>query len=363
MIKKSYYQLARKYHPDKNAGDEQATYKFQKLAEAYRVLSDPESRAVYDRYGDRGLVKNSVSNIDHSTLFAMVFGSDQFVHLIGELQVASLACNVDDTGNTPTEDVLSSIQRSRVGKLALEMVKFLKPWVDGDKKGFLSNTHHMMHKLREASFGPHLLQTVGNVYVQHSTHLLDKSRPFNISAVMRKASMRSHKFASHHKAMSAASRVMDKQKKLHDRVMRSGRDHRFISEEEAKKIAVEMAENAIDMMWKISIIDIETTLEDVLLIVLSGRDLVAESDIFSPPLASDVPLPDKHKYRRRIGSYLSREGREKSDRLRDQERIEAQLVRPLPPLAHGEAAISRHQVLSERAHGIQAMGRVFMMAR
>eukprot|EP00178_Gracilaria_changii_P017170 TRINITY_DN49089_c0_g1_i1.p1 TRINITY_DN49089_c0_g1~~TRINITY_DN49089_c0_g1_i1.p1 ORF type:complete len:858 (-),score=166.77 TRINITY_DN49089_c0_g1_i1:518-2824(-) len=364
MIKKSYYQLARKYHPDKNAGDQHATYKFQKLAEAYRVLSDPESRAVYDRYGDRGLVKNSVNNIDPSTLFAMVFGSDQFVNLIGELQLASLATNVDDGGNTPSEEVLNSIQRARVGKLVLEMIKMLKPWVDGDKKGFLENTNHLMHKLRDASFGPHLLETVGKVYVQHTTHLLDKNRPFNLSAVMRKASVRSHKFASHHKALNAANRVMDKQKKLHDRVMRSGRDQKFISEGEAKKIAVEMAENAIDMMWKISIIDIETTLEDVLLIVLSGRDLVAESDMFSPPLSSsDSTSSSKPKHRRRIGSYLSRDGRERNDRVRDRDRLESQLVRPLPPLSHGEAAATRQQVLSERAHGIQTMGRIFLMAQ
>ncbi|CAN8074868.1 unnamed protein product [Agarophyton chilense] len=363
MIKKSYYQLARKYHPDKNAGDQHATYKFQKLAEAYRVLSDAESRAVYDRYGDRGLVKNSVNNIDPSTLFAMVFGSDQFVSLIGELQLASLATNVDDNGNTPSEDVLNGIQRARVGKLVLEMVKMVKPWVDGDKKGFLENANHLMHKLKDASFGPHLLNKVGNVYVQHTTHLLDKNRPFNISAVVRKASVRSHKFASHHKALNAANRVMDKQKRLHDRVMRSGRDQKFISEDEAKKIAVEMAENAIDMMWKISIIDIETTLEDVLLIVLSGRDLVAESDMFAPPLSSpDSPSSSRSKYRRRIGSYLSRDGRERNERFRDRDRLEAQLVRSLPPLAHGEAAVTRQQVLSERAHGIQAMGRIFMMA-
>ena len=362
-IKKSYYQLARKYHPDKNAHDPDATLKFQQLAEAYRVLSDPESRAVYDRYGDRGLVKNSVDMIDPSTLFAMVFGSDQFVHLVGELQLASLATQVDDNGNTPSEDVLNSIQKARVGKLVLEMVKLLKPWVDGDKRGFLSSIHRMMRRLRDASFGPSLLCTVGNAYVQQVTHLLDKSRPFNLSAVMRKASLRSHKIVSHHKAMSAAGRVMDKQRKLHDRVMRSGRDNRYISEGEAKQIAVEMAENAIDMMWKISIIDIETTLEDVLLIVLSGRDLIAEGDMFLPqePTSDSFPGTERSRYRRRLGSYLGKEAR--TDRSREgHERLEGSLVRPVAPLSHGQPAVTREQILSERAYGIQAMGRILMSA-
>lgn len=381
QIKKSYYLLARKYHPDKNADDSQATEQFQRLAEAYRVLSDPESRAIYDRYGDRGLVKNSVDVIDPSTLFAMVFGSDQFVHLIGELQLASLASNVDERGNTPTEDVLADVQRARIGKLVLEMVKALKPWVDGDKKGFLLDAHRQMKNLREASFGSSILHTVGNLYVQQTTYLLDKARPFNLTAVMRKATIRSHKMAAQHKAMTAATRVMDKQRKLHDRVMRTGRDNRYISEEEAKAIAVEMAENAIDMMWKISVIDIETTLEDVLMIVLSGRDLVAEGESFTSADTSfeSLTVPEKGRNRRRLGSHLGKEWRDRgdhsdkgdrsdrsdrSDRTRDAaaDRSDVGLVRPLAPLSHGEAAATRQEILSERAYGIQAMGRIFMSA-
>lgn len=365
-IKKSYYNLARRYHPDKNRDDVEAKEKFQKLAEAYRVLSDPESRALYDRYGDKGLVKNSVDIIDPSTLFAMVFGSDQFVSLIGELQLASLACNVDENGTAPTTEVLNSIQKQRVGKLVLEMVKTLKPYVDGDKKGFLSSTHRQMRKLKQASFGPSLLYTVGNVYVQQTNYLLDKTRPFNLSAMMRKASLRSHRIASQHKAMSAAARVMDKQKRLHDRVMKSGKDIRSISDEEAKKIAEEMAQNAIDMMWKISVIDIETTLEDVVSIVLSGRDLIADEDI---PISLDrsahefTGQAEKSKRRLRIGSHLGLDRRDYGDRSRgDSDRNEVGLIRLGPALGQGQPAVTRQQILSERAHGIRATGRIFMSA-
>ena len=50
-IKKSYRKLAVKYHPDKNAGDKSAEEKFKELGEAYEVLSNPDKRAAYDRYG------------------------------------------------------------------------------------------------------------------------------------------------------------------------------------------------------------------------------------------------------------------------------------------------------------------------
>jgi len=51
-IKRSYRQLALKYHPDHNPGDKQAEEKFKEINEAYQVLSDSEKRARYDQLGD-----------------------------------------------------------------------------------------------------------------------------------------------------------------------------------------------------------------------------------------------------------------------------------------------------------------------
>ncbi len=54
-IKKAYRQLALKYHPDRNQGDEAAGEKFKEASEAYAVLSDGDKRARYDRFGHAGL--------------------------------------------------------------------------------------------------------------------------------------------------------------------------------------------------------------------------------------------------------------------------------------------------------------------
>ncbi|PZS13218.1 MAG: molecular chaperone DnaJ [Solirubrobacterales bacterium] len=48
-IKKSYRKLARKYHPDRNAGDKQAEERFKQISQAHDVLSDPDKRKAYDR--------------------------------------------------------------------------------------------------------------------------------------------------------------------------------------------------------------------------------------------------------------------------------------------------------------------------
>jgi curved DNA-binding protein len=51
-IKKAYRKLARKYHPDINPDDENAKLKFQQINEAQEVLTDPEKRKQYDKYGE-----------------------------------------------------------------------------------------------------------------------------------------------------------------------------------------------------------------------------------------------------------------------------------------------------------------------
>ena len=51
QLKKAYRTLAIKYHPDKNPGDKEAEEKFKEAAEAYDVLSNPEKRSKYDKFG------------------------------------------------------------------------------------------------------------------------------------------------------------------------------------------------------------------------------------------------------------------------------------------------------------------------
>lgn len=50
-IKKAYRKLAKKYHPDSNAGNAEAEQRFKEVTEAYNVLSDPEKKKLYDQFG------------------------------------------------------------------------------------------------------------------------------------------------------------------------------------------------------------------------------------------------------------------------------------------------------------------------
>ncbi len=80
-IKKSYRQLALKYHPDRNDGNKEAEEKFKEATEAYQILSNDESRTKYDRFGHAAFSNNGgfdgFSNFGNfaEDLFGDIFGA------------------------------------------------------------------------------------------------------------------------------------------------------------------------------------------------------------------------------------------------------------------------------------------------
>ncbi|CAK0860191.1 unnamed protein product, partial [Prorocentrum cordatum] len=93
-IKKAYRKLSLKHHPDKNQGDPDAKEKFQRIAEAFAVLSDSKKRLTYDKSGDMDLED---------------FDMDQFMNMwVGEMM----------------ED----------GGVVDDMMREVLPWTDDDDK-------------------------------------------------------------------------------------------------------------------------------------------------------------------------------------------------------------------------------------
>ncbi len=80
QIKKSYYKLAKKYHPDKAPEDknEEYTKQFQKIGEAYEILSDDDKRKKYDQFGKDAVTGNDNSGMNPFDIFSDLFGQGGF---------------------------------------------------------------------------------------------------------------------------------------------------------------------------------------------------------------------------------------------------------------------------------------------
>ncbi|KFY19092.1 hypothetical protein V493_08150 [Pseudogymnoascus sp. VKM F-4281 (FW-2241)] len=85
-IKKGYRKLAIIHHPDKNPGDESAHAKFQAIGEAYQVLSNPDLRRSYDKFG-KDHAQPSEGFTDPAEFFTTIFGGEAFMDLIGEISL------------------------------------------------------------------------------------------------------------------------------------------------------------------------------------------------------------------------------------------------------------------------------------
>ena len=86
-IKSAYRQLALKYHPDRNPGNQDAEDKFKEAAEAYAVLADVDKRHMYDRFGHAGLGGAATGGFDPNvfTGFEDIFGGLGDVFGFGDL--------------------------------------------------------------------------------------------------------------------------------------------------------------------------------------------------------------------------------------------------------------------------------------
>ncbi|KAG0662787.1 hypothetical protein C6P46_003100 [Rhodotorula mucilaginosa] len=89
-LKKAYRKQSLRWHPDKNVGNPDAQAKFQEISEAYTILSDSNSRAVYDKHGKQSAMGEAGGEDvmpDPGQLFSQMFGGKAFEDWIGEISL------------------------------------------------------------------------------------------------------------------------------------------------------------------------------------------------------------------------------------------------------------------------------------
>eukprot|EP01084_Bolivina_argentea_P177643 307159_1 len=156
-IKKQYYKQALLTHPDKHPDDPEAEERFQKIGEAYQTLIDDNLRDAYDKDGKAGT--ENAPMMDPNTFFAMVFGTESFEPLVGEMKFVAMMHAEEETGgeNAATSAHAHLKQWKREITLAINLANIIEPFVINQISAEVSNpnsslnyvTHNPNERARE----------------------------------------------------------------------------------------------------------------------------------------------------------------------------------------------------------------------
>ena len=156
-IKKAYRKLAKKYHPDMNAGDEEAEKKFKEVNEAYEVLGDEDKRKKYDMFGSNAQFTGGQNfdpsqygfggftystgdeSGDFSDFFNLIFGKDGF----GSRFASGAASSAKDIfsgfgrGSKPQRQKYETSMKIKMEEAFSGVEKTLNLEIDGQSKQLL----------------------------------------------------------------------------------------------------------------------------------------------------------------------------------------------------------------------------------
>lgn len=250
QIKKAYYVKAKLLHPDKNPDDPTANEKFQAVGAAYQVLSDVDLRASYDRLGKEGVA--GAATMDPSAFYAMIFGSDKFEPLVGELKLAMMMASgmededEDDATSQEEKDVNSSAKMSQAGlvmdykqkrrevQIAVNLAERLEAFVaevmekdpvDASAVSSIAKSKFEVplfkvaiakeaEELAQTGFGAALLKVIGYVYVEQGQQFLGFEHSFGAGIGMGDMRRRGHVLSNNYRMARSALRTYQVSQKM-----------------------------------------------------------------------------------------------------------------------------------------------------
>lgn len=277
QIRKAYYKMAQKFHPDKHPDDPDATERFQRISNAYQILSDPVKREEYHRLGEAAA--NSDSMMDPKALFILMFAD--FEHIVGDLATATILMSsgaeeadaeTTDANNTSTSDPSSAtasatsaaslaeerrkekrkqFQELREAQLVKLLERRFVPWMAGDEAAFIEHAKLEVLYLREQPFGRDCLKTAGYIYRKRAAKLVDSHGPLHgVSSFFEDIGDKAHSLKSKFRAIEGGIKALTSSERA---------EENETHDDAARREAI----NTLGAVWLSSVVDIESTLRKV----------------------------------------------------------------------------------------------------
>ncbi|KAJ1663629.1 DnaJ-like protein [Coemansia sp. RSA 1813] len=308
-LKKKYYVLALKYHPDKNPSTE-AEEKFKQISEAYQVLSDPKLRKQYNELGAEKNRDESAA-IDPTFFFNQLFGGERFVNVIGELniiselsQVADEALNEEETSESKKGNALEHSStalsekekereekkqkreelnkkrmeaeernKMRIKELSDNLKQKLSIYVENTEAdpatalaAWEAQTIAEAEDLKVESMGVELLHTIGGVYRMQAKKHLEKQEFLGGFRGVYHSFKETGQFMSG--AYSTIKSAIDLQRTYAELAKA---EENNISAEEKQRLEEAAAKKAIHVLWKSGRLEIENILRETCNVVLHDK--------------------------------------------------------------------------------------------
>jgi len=264
-IRHAYYKQSDALNPDHHPDDIFAGTKFDKVSEAYQILSDSEQREIYDREGKNAKFTRS-GMLSSPSLYALMFGNERFRHLIGDSAIMAINVQINlQAGHNSKQllDEAEKIQKNREEELALFLKARIEDYVeDEEKDGMLKWAYLEAEVLKREEFGKDLLHCIGYVYSRKAAQYLGyHGSPLGIQGYFASLKESGHMFKLNVHAMDG---------RIADSSLRNAHDHGPMV---APGIREQETISSLGMMWLLSVVDIETTLRHVVEAVCSEADV------------------------------------------------------------------------------------------